>query len=34
MITNVGEEQTFLYPEASSGWSNNQLGMREIRKRK
>lgn len=34
IITNVVEEQTYLYPEAASGWSNNQIGMREIRKRK
>ena len=29
-----GEEQTFLYPQDSSGWSNNQIDMRQISKRK
>lgn len=30
----VGEEQTFLYPHGASGWSNNQIDMRQMSKRK
>lgn len=30
----MGEEQTFLYPQGSSGGYNNQIDMRQIRKRK
>lgn len=28
------EEQTFLYSQGSSGWSNSQIDMRQISKRK
>ena len=28
------EEQTFFYPHSSSGWSDNQIDMRKISKRK
>lgn len=30
----VGEEQTFLYSHGSSGWSNSQIDVRQISKRK
>ena len=30
----VGEEQTFLYPQGSFGWSSNQIDVRRTSKRK
>lgn len=34
MFNLSGEEQTFLCPQGSSGWSNNQIDMRQSSKRK
>lgn len=33
-LLSVGEEQLFLYPRGSSGWSKNHVDMRQIGKRK
>ena len=33
-VCTVGEEDVFRYPEGSSGWSNNQVDLRQSSKRK
>lgn len=34
MSSTVGEEQTYLYPQGSSGRSSNQIDIRQINMRK